>query len=116
MVVAHTVEPFGSASCKSMLVSGGRANLHDAFVPLREGSSCFNLSTPRAQDWLSPQGINARAKWRNWCRQMLLLIYLRPLWHSVGQYLQDYSNLQDPAKNKKKPDRRGPCSSCAASE
>ena len=84
-----------------MLVSGGRANLHDALVPLREGSSCFNLSTPRAQDWLSPQGINATAKWRNWCRQMLLLIYLRPLWHSVGQYLQDYSNLQDPAKTKR---------------
>ena len=26
-----------------MLVSGRRANLHDAFVPLREGSPCFNL-------------------------------------------------------------------------
>ena len=84
-----------------MVVLYGMANLHEAFVDLLEGPCCFNLSTPRAQNWMSPQGINARAKWRNWYRQMLLLIYLRPLWHSVGLYLQDYPNLQDPSKKEK---------------
>ena len=106
-----------SVPCRSVVVLYGMATLHEAFVPSLEGPSCFKLSTPRAQDWLNPHGFNARAaKWRNWCRQMLLLIYLRPLWHHMGQYLQDYSNLQDPSKKKKKPDRRGLLSMCAASQ
>jgi hypothetical protein len=90
-----------------MFAPGRTTILPDPFGQVLVCPRGLDLSTPRAQDWLAPRGSRAELKWRNWCRQMLLLIYLRPLWHSTGQYLQDYSNLQDPSKKKKKPDSKG---------
>ena len=89
-----------------VLVLGRTAILPDALGPVLVRHRGLELSAPGSEDWLRPRSCKSELKWRNWWRQMLLLIYLRPLWHSAGMYLQGCSNLQDPSKKKKKPDRQ----------
>ncbi len=43
----------------------------------------------------------AELKWWAFSRQLLLLLYLRPLWATMGHYLQGYSSLKEPQPKSK---------------
>lgn len=45
-----------------------------------------------------PSMSRAELKWRAWCRRMMLLCYLRPVWGTLGQYLMKYTSLDEPEK------------------
>ncbi len=45
-----------------------------------------------------PSMSRAELKWRAWCRLMMLLCYLRPVWATIGHYLTDYTTLDEPEK------------------